>query len=92
MTCSDAKSQTDLPEGKTGKNLSHRKKIRECNQTLAKNFNRTLRKIFSSPPQPLHEIRELINQTLRKFFSSGSAEKIYGPGIFSTIDPHCEFF
>jgi len=39
----------------------------------AKNFNRTLLKIFSSPPQPLHKIREPINQTLPENFSADPA-------------------
>jgi len=44
-----------------------------------KNFNRTLLKKISSPPQPLRDRCELINQTLRKLFSSGSAEIFPGP-------------
>jgi len=37
------------------------------------NFNRTLLKKFSSPPQPLLELREPINQTLLKNFSADPA-------------------
>jgi len=38
-----------------------------------KNFNRTLPKKFSSPPQPLLKIREPINQTLLEIFSADPA-------------------
>jgi hypothetical protein len=40
-----------------------------------KNFNRTLLKKFSAPPQPPRDRCELINRTLHEIFLSGSDEE-----------------